>query len=95
SKLWRQIFADAWKMTLLKTNIGQEAGSLGAAAVAAVGAGLWKDFSPIDAIHKLEDKSTPVSQHAALYEKLLPVFRDACHCQSKLGDLLAQLPQTQ
>ncbi|MBI5818863.1 MAG: FGGY-family carbohydrate kinase [Verrucomicrobia bacterium] len=94
SKLWRQIFADAWKMTLLKTNIGQEAGSLGAAAVAAVGAGLWKDFSPIDAIHKLEDKSTPVSQHAALYEKLLPIFRDACHCQSKLGDQLAQLPQT-
>ena len=54
SDLWRQIFADAFEIDILKTNIGQEAGSLGAAAVAAVGSGLWDDFSPIDTIHRRE-----------------------------------------
>ncbi len=38
SRLWRQIFADVYDMDIVKTNIDQEAGSLGAAAVAAVGA---------------------------------------------------------
>lgn len=92
SKIWRQIFADAWKMTLLKTNVGQEAGSLGAAAVAAVGAGLWKDFSPINAIHKIEDTSKPSPERVARYEALLPVFERASRCQSQLGEMLAKLP---
>ena len=44
SRLWRQIFADVYRMDCLKTNVDQEAATLGAAAVAAVGAGLWKRF---------------------------------------------------
>ena len=39
SPLWRQILADALQVNIVKTNVGQEAGSLGAAAVAAVAAG--------------------------------------------------------
>ena len=45
SPLWRQILADALQVDIVKTNVGQEAGALGAAAVAAVAAGLWDDFS--------------------------------------------------
>ena len=89
SRLWRQIFADAWKVRILKTNVGQEAGSLGAAAVAAVGAGLWKDFSPIDAIHRTEDVAAPIPANVAMYERLLPVFQRACRSQADLGDMLA------
>ena len=48
SALWRQIFADVYGMDCVKTNVDQEAGSLGAAAVAAVGAGLWKSFDAVD-----------------------------------------------
>ena len=33
SRLWRQILADALEIEVLKTNVGQEAGSLGAAAL--------------------------------------------------------------
>jgi xylulokinase len=91
SKLWRQIFADAWKIRILKTNVGQEAGSLGAAAIAAVGAGLWKDFSPIDAIHKAEDAAAPIPANVALYDRLLPVFQQASHHQAQIGELLARL----
>ena len=89
SKLWRQIFADAWEIDILKTNIGQEAGSLGAAAVAAVAAGLWDDFSRIDAVHELEDRAVPCLEHSRIYRRLLPAFRQAALDQSRLGDLLA------
>ena len=69
SDLWRQIFADAFEIDILKTNIGQEAGSLGAAAVAAVGSGLWDDFSPIDTIHRRESLTRPNPENVSVYKK--------------------------
>jgi xylulokinase len=89
SGLWRQIFADAWEIDILKTNIGQEAGSLGAAAVAAVAAGLWPDFSRIDRVHELQDRAVPRPDHVRIYRQLLPAFRQAALDQARLGDLLA------
>ena len=89
SKLWRQIFADAWEIDILKTNVGQEAGSLGAAAVAAVAAGLWDDFSRIDRVHELQERAVPCPEHVRIYRRLLPVFRQAAFDQSRLGDMLA------
>jgi xylulokinase len=53
SKLFLQIFADVYNTVILKTNINQDAGALGAAAIAAVGCNLWKDFIKIDEIHKI------------------------------------------
>ncbi len=91
SRVWRQIFADALDVRVVKTNVGQEAGSLGAAAVAAVGAGLWDDFSRIDEVHQIEAVATPNPPHTRAYEKLLPVFRRACQTQSELGDMLVEL----
>ncbi len=89
SKLWRQIFADVWEIDILKTNIGQEAGSLGAAAVAAVAAGLWDDFSHIDRVHELQDRAVPCPEHVRIYRQLLPIFRQAALDQSRLAGLLS------
>jgi len=91
SEFWRQIFADALDTKMVKTNVGQEAGSLGAAAVAAVGAGLWGDFSPIDQIHQVEDVATPNPRNVQVYEQLLPVFRKAGKCHACIGDMIAEL----
>ena len=91
STLWRQIFADALEIDIVKTSVGQEAGSLGAAAVAAVACGLWDDFSRIDAIHRIEEVAKPDARNVAAYRKLLPVFRQACVHQANLGDLLANV----
>jgi len=91
SPLWRQILADALRIKIVKTNVGQEAGSLGAAAVAAVGAGLWSDFSPIDPVHALEDVAIPRAPQVAVYEKLLVAFRAAAGWQAQLGDMLAEM----
>jgi xylulokinase len=91
SALWRQIFADVYNMTIIKTNIDQQAAALGATAVAAVGVGLWSDFSRIDEIHKVEEITHPIPQNTAVYDKLLPVFVKAGQYQAELGDMLANL----
>ena len=67
SALWRQIFADIYGMECVKTNVDQEAGSLGAAAVAAVGAGLWKSFDAVDGVHKVRDVSKPIPGNVEKY----------------------------
>jgi xylulokinase len=91
SRIWRQIFADAMEIDVLKTNVGQEAGSLGAAAVAAVACGLWHDFARIDEVHQLEAVARPIAANSRVYRQLLPVFRQVGLDQSRLGDALASL----
>lgn len=88
SAFWRQIFADVYNMRVIKTNIDQQAAALGAAAIIAVGLGWWKDFSPIDTVHEIESELPPNPKTNELYEKMLPIFRQASGYQAKLGDLL-------
>jgi xylulokinase len=85
SPLWRQIFADAFDLTIHQTNVGQDAGSLGAAAVAAVAAGLWNDFTPIDAIHRLEAAADPDPVTSRTYQQLLPPFRHAARMLAEVA----------
>ncbi|MCP4399513.1 MAG: pentose kinase, partial [bacterium] len=91
SKLWRQIYADLYNMDIVKTNIDQQAAALGAAAVAAVGTGIWSDFKKIDDIHHVEEIAKPIPENSTIYEQLLPVFTKAGKYQSELGDMLAKL----
>lgn len=87
SKLWRQIFADVYDKKIIKTNVGQEAAALGAAAVAAVGMGFWKDFNKIDKIHKVEYICEPETDNVKKYQKLLKVFKIAREYISSIGDM--------
>jgi xylulokinase len=91
SKLWRQIYADLYKMRILKTNVDQQAAALGAAALAAVGAGLWKDYEIIDVIHKIVDVTEPDTTNVAAYEQIMPVFLKAGKYLAEIGDLVAAL----
>ena len=91
SKLWRQIFADVFNMKIVKTNIGDEAGSLGAAAIAAVGCGLWKDFSKVEDIHQIEETLEPDSANHEIYTAIEPDFELLRQFQAKLGNSLLNL----
>jgi xylulokinase len=93
SKLWRQIIADVYGMKIVKTNIDQQAAALGAAAVAAVGSGLWPDFSRIDDIHKIESVEHPIPQNQRVYEDILPIYSKARTQLAELGDLIDHLKQ--
>lgn len=91
SRFYLGIFADAFNTRIKKTNIDQDAGALGAAALAAVGCGLWKGFDKIDEIHHTEEVVEPDQEKNAKYEKLLPVFELASELQSRIGESLRAL----
>lgn len=83
SPTWRQIYADAMQLKIVKTNIDQNAAALGAAALAAVGTGVWDSFDMLDEIHKVEGVSMPQESARESYHQLYSDFLLA-------RDLLAQ-----
>jgi xylulokinase len=89
SRLWRQICADVYGMPVVKTSVDQHAAALGAAALAAVGTGLWQSFDRVDEIHKVEDVTRPIPEHVAIYDKLLPLFVQAAEQQRELSEVLS------
>lgn len=88
SRFYLGIFADVFNTQIIKSNIDQDAGALGAAAIAAVGCNLWESFDRIDEIHKVEEMVKPVKENNLVYEKLLPVFELAADHQARISDLL-------
>lgn len=91
SAVWRQIFADVYNLPILKTNIDQDAASLGAAALAANACGLWKGYDKINEIHITESLIKPDKKANETYEKLLPVFRKWTNELAKLGEKMSFL----
>ena len=91
SRFYLSIFADIFNMRIIKTNIDQDAGALGAAAIAAVGCGLWESFDMIDKIHQTIEVVEPDKENNRKYEELLPVFNLATQYQAKISDALQQI----
>jgi xylulokinase len=89
--VWRQIYADIYKVTVLKSNVDQQASALGAAACAAVGTGLWNGFDRIDSLHTIEEQAAPIPKNAAFYDELMKVYNQASGYLSDLGDALLKL----
>jgi xylulokinase len=89
--LWRQIFADVFDCAIVKTRIDQQAAALGAAALAFVGMGLWRDFSPIRALHAAESRSEASPRARAVYDAALAAYRQAAVQQHELSGALAAL----
>ena len=88
SRVWMQIFADVFGIETRKTNIDQDAASLGAAAIAARAAGLWQDYSGIDSLHEVEARYQPRPEYASIYAELLPRFARAAEALADLSDAL-------
>jgi xylulokinase len=61
SDFWMQMYADIYGKTMVRTNVDQQAAALGAAALAAVGIGLWPDFSLLDEVHVVADRKVPAA----------------------------------
>jgi len=86
SKVWRQIFADVFNQDIIKSNIDQDAASLGAAALAANACGCWTGYDQIDRVHQVESIERPVSQNVRRYEELLKIFHKWSISIAELGD---------
>ena len=86
SKLWRQLFADIYNLDIIKTNIDQNAASLGAAAIAANACGLWNDYSRIESIHQIESVEKPIREQVEKYKVLQKVFHQYAKQTAELGE---------
>ena len=84
SKFWRQMLADVFGIDTILTSIDQEAAAFGAAAIGAVGTGIWKDFSIVDEIVKQVDVSKPDKQNVRVYKEILHKFK---YAMDKVGEI--------
>ena len=89
SKVWMQMFADVFNTQIIKTNIDQDAASLGAAAICARATGHWSDYTPVPALHQIQHTFCPDARRAEQYEALLQRFVHLSSVLADLGDYMA------
>lgn len=77
--VWRQMMADIYQTEIRVPNYLEEATSMGAAILAGIGAGVFKDFSVIDRFVNMEQTVSPISANVKKYEEWMPVFDQAYH----------------
>ncbi len=83
SDLWNQIYADVLGISCVR-NVNEEATSLGAAILAAYGAGLFPDISKAAAnICKIDKRWSPNENHNEFYDK---IFRFSNRLYSNLSE---------
>jgi len=88
SPFWMQMFADIFEMKIIKSNIDQDAASVGAAAIGFVALGLWKDYGKIMQLHQIENKTIPVPENVEQYQRIFPKFVHINTMMSELGDYI-------
>jgi xylulokinase len=86
SACWRRLFADIYGMNITESAVGENAGSLGAMACASIGAGLWKDFSPLLSLNKPVSCVSCNRENYERYNELYRVFLKVNDQQSEIAD---------
>lgn len=86
----RQIYADVFGKQVAVSRVRQDAASLGAAALAAVGCGLWDSFAPLRQIHRDQTVCQPDMRNHEYYQKIMPFYKKLCDACSDLGDVIAE-----
>ena len=81
--LWRRIYANVYGVDVVRSGIGQQAASLGAAIVAGIGTGVWKDFGVVEDFSKSCECIAPQREEKEEYEKL---YKRYCSLAAHLGD---------
>ena len=84
-----QLFADIFGTTTIKTNIDQDAASMGAAAICARATGLWSNYDKVPSLHHPEVVCKPDPETHAAYARLYPIFHHVSDAVADLGDYLS------
>ena len=86
SPFWMSLFADIFEKNITESKVGANAGSLGAMACAAIGVGLWKDFSPLIEINKPVRITKYRKENFEEYRKIFKVYMKVAEFQSDIAD---------
>ncbi len=86
----RKIYADVFGIPVAVSSVQQAAASLGAAALAARGCGLWDSYSPLKTIFKDVRKYKPNMENHKKYSKTFPIWKAARRACAEIGDFLSE-----
>ena len=87
SRFWCSLFADIFQKTIITSTIGQDAGALGAAALAAHGCGVANYNEFIECSYKNKTTVQPNKENYGTYEKLTYIFQESEKALSNIGDI--------
>lgn len=74
SPLWRQIVADVFNLPVVTVSGSGEGGAYGAALVAGVGVGIWKDLVEASNVLCEETVTMPIAQNVDTYNKVYQLY---------------------
>ena len=78
------IFADVWDKKIERSSVGRQCATLGAAALAFVGVGLWKNYDLLYLLNGSDERFEPNKENVKIYGRILERFRLACKCSAEL-----------
>lgn len=73
-RIWRQIMADIFGMDILVPEMLEEGGSMGAAVIGGVGAGIFQDFSAVEKFLRIRERVCPDKSLIELYREKRKMF---------------------
>lgn len=94
SAMWRQLFANVYRKNITQIAVGQDAGALGAAALGAVGVGLWEGFDHLRSVCEVKYSISPVEEDSSKYDELLSVFQKLAENQCQIAEIMANQNKT-
>lgn len=77
-QVWRQMMADIYNAKISVPDLLEEAGSMGAAVIGGVGAGIFKDFTAIERFISVNETQESDKKAAEAYKPVKELF-DACY----------------
>lgn len=87
SPFWMQLFANIYGLDVTNSESGENAGSLGAMATAAIGTGLWEDYSKLKEINKPTKTFVKEVDVMEAYEKLYVIYKKISEFHSEIAEL--------
>ncbi len=90
NEVWCGIYASVFGIPVFRTAMTQGAASLGAAALAAVGTGLWKDYEMLDTLQKEECVIDPDEADMKYYQKMRIRYKKLCLLTGQVAEILQE-----
>ena len=89
--IWQQMMADIYQSEIKIPNYLEEATSMGAAVLAGIGSGLFRDFNVIDRFINIEKVIYPNPENVEKYKRLIPLFDESYHALCSVYKNLSNL----
>ena len=90
SELWRQIFSDVFGTTVKTLRYSEKGGAFGAAALAGVGVGIWKNIEQVVNMLELTHVNNPIQENVEKYDRLYNIYTNLYPTLKKVFDMVAK-----